>query len=46
MPVAESGVDVVSAFASHRVSLIQLATMLVADPATAEDVVQDAFVAL
>jgi RNA polymerase sigma-70 factor (sigma-E family) len=41
-----SEVDVVGAFALHRVSLIRLAALLVDDRATAEDVVQDAFVAL
>jgi RNA polymerase sigma-70 factor (sigma-E family) len=46
MAVLESDVDVISAFAQYRLSLIRLAVMLVDDLATAEDVVQDAYVAL
>jgi RNA polymerase sigma-70 factor (sigma-E family) len=35
--------DIGSVFAAHRHGLVRLAVLLVGDPATAEDVVQDAF---
>lgn len=42
----EPGVDVVDAFTNYRLPLTRLAVMLVDDLSSAEDVVQDAFLAL
>ena len=39
-------VDVAALFAAHRLGLVRIAVLLVDDVATAEDIVQDAFVGL
>ncbi|HRW19302.1 MAG TPA: SigE family RNA polymerase sigma factor [Dermatophilaceae bacterium] len=41
-----TGIDLHSLYAAHRLPLVRLAVLLVDDVATAEDVVQDAFVGL
>jgi RNA polymerase sigma-70 factor (sigma-E family) len=41
-----TGVDVALLYAAHRLTMVRLAVLLVDDLATAEDVVQDAFVGL
>jgi RNA polymerase sigma-70 factor (sigma-E family) len=40
------GVDVPALYASHRLPLVRMAILLVDDQASAEDVVQDAFIGL
>jgi RNA polymerase sigma-70 factor (sigma-E family) len=40
------GVDVAALYAAHRMGMIRLATLLVDDVGSAEDVVQDAFIGL
>lgn len=44
--VVDGQIDVAAAYAAHRQSLFRLAVMLVDDAASAEDVVQDAFLGL
>lgn len=42
----QTGIDIPALYSRHRLYLIRMATLLVDDVATAEDVVQDAFFAL
>lgn len=44
--VTESGVDLAALYAAHHLSMVRLARLLVDDTASAEDVVQDAFLGL
>lgn len=44
--VIDSGVDLAALYAAHHLSMVRLARLLVDDTASAEDVVQDAFLGL